>query len=140
MKPIKNSKNLMIITTIISIIIYLLLVCYISYKWQAAAASIKEQDPIWQLVYPFMYIPFIALIFWILDWWKSYWWYILILVAIVSPIIGIVSNAWWIFNIPKYFFSDVIYFIIPALILALIWIWFSKILKVIVNAILKRIP
>ena len=145
MSSAKKSNRLMLITSIISVIIYLLLACYLCYMWQDLAVSLVEQDPIWQsdpiwqLIFPFGLIPFIALIFWLLDWWKKYRWYILILVAIVSPLIGIISTVWWMFNLDRYFFADLLYFIVPALVAALIWIWFSKIIKIIVNSIRTRI-
>ena len=91
-----------------------------------------EPDPIRQIIYPLVYMPLIAFIYWILEGWKKYRFIIPIISLIVAFIFYISSE-----DTDVVLVSD-IWIAVPSLITSLLWIWLFRIIHSIIRAITKK--
>ena len=141
MNKLKN-KNRYYISSIISLIIFIILALILYYRWinqyNERLVNKIEPDPIRQLIYPLRYIPIISLIYWLLEWNKKYRFIIPFITAIAAFILEYLASDWW-----KYLWEALPrknFFIIwmPSFIAALVWVWIVRIIAAIIKAIKSK--
>ena len=147
-----KKKSRYYISSIISLVVFMLLALMIYYKWtneynerlknieeyHAWLRERAEQDPIRQLIYPFWYMPIISFIYWLLEWNKKYRFIIPFITAIVAFLLEYFASDWWKYIWEALPWNEFLIIWVPSFIAALIWIWISRIIFAIIKAIKSK--
>jgi len=107
-------------------------------KYHAWLIDRVERDSMRQLVYPFLFIPFIAFIYWLLEWDKKYRYLIPIITSITWFLIYVFASDWWEHIWEIISLSAFVPTWIPSFIAALIWVWIVRIITTIIKAVKSK--
>lgn len=139
MKKTKKKINRYTISWYIHFIIFILATIALKYIWMydyntwLNDPNKAEIDPIRQIIYPLVFMPFLAFIYWIAEGWKKYRFIIPIISLIVAFIFYIVAeDSNW-----EILLSD-IWIAVPSLITSLLWTWVLRIIRSIIRVIRKK--